>query len=172
MSLPPAFRNRTPQPLLPLLDRLIDDAPDQKADPPLAATDALAVLRHSVRRDLEALLNARRRWRSWPAHLTELKRSVLGYGIGDFSSGALADPARRERLCAEVEETVRIFEPRFAQVRVREIGPHDPLDQRLRLGIEALLHAEPAPEPVAFEGTIDATTAEVSLRDREIHDDV
>jgi type VI secretion system protein ImpF len=35
----------------------------------------------------------------------------------------------------------------------------------LRLRIEAVLHAEPAPEPVAFDTLVDAATAEVSLRE-------
>jgi type VI secretion system protein ImpF len=160
----------TRRPLLSLLDRLIDEAPDQPQDPPLSQAEAMEVLRRSTRRDLQALLNTRRRWRSWPAELTELGRSVIGYGIPDFSTGALADAARRARLCAEIEETIRRFEPRFASVKVTEIPREDALDMRLRLRIDALLHAEPAPEPIAFEGTVDAATAEVTLRERSAED--
>ena len=58
----------------------------------------MAALRNSVRRDLEALLNARRRWRSWPAHMTQLATSPIGYGIPDFASGAFNDARRREEL--------------------------------------------------------------------------
>ncbi|MGH7084641.1 MAG: hypothetical protein ACREFN_06580, partial [Acetobacteraceae bacterium] len=47
---------------LPLLERLIDTAPEQASDPSLSAAEAMAVLRRAVRRDLEALLNARRRF--------------------------------------------------------------------------------------------------------------
>ncbi len=78
---------------LPLLDRLIDDEPDAQQDPPVSAAEALAVLRHSVRRDIEALLNARRRWRSWPSSYEELAVSPVGYGISDFAAGAFNDPA-------------------------------------------------------------------------------
>ena len=103
---------------LPLLDRLIDDDPDAQQDPPVSAAEALAVLRHSVRRDIEALLNARRRWRSWPSSYEELAVSPVGYGISDFAAGAFNDPAQRERLCLQIEDTIRRFEPRLAQVRV------------------------------------------------------
>jgi type VI secretion system protein ImpF len=162
--------SETRRPLLTLLDRLIDEAPDRPDDPPLSAAEAMEVLRRSAQRDLQALLNPRRRWRSWPSELSELGRSVIGYGIADFSTGSLADAARRERLCAEIEETIRRFEPRFASVKVTEMPRQDALDMRLRLRIEALLHAEPAPEPIAFEGTVNAATAEVTLRERSAED--
>ena len=53
-----------------------------------------------MRRDLEALLNARRRWRSWPAGYRELEISPVGYGISDFAAGAFNDPEQREQLRA------------------------------------------------------------------------
>lgn len=149
---------------LPLLDRLIDDAPDQERDPPMSVAEAMEVLRRAVRRDLEALLNARRRWRSWPAALTEIRTSAVGFGIPDFTSGAFSAPARRETLRAEIEATIRRFEPRFLSVRVSLLTGADELDSTLRLRIEALLHAEPAPEPVAFDTLVDATTADVFVR--------
>jgi type VI secretion system protein ImpF len=170
MSQSGRLQKETRRPLLSLLDRLIDEAPDQPQDPPMSPAEAMEVLRRSAQRDLQALLNTRRRWRSWAAELTELGTSVIGYGIADFSTGALADTARRARLCAEIEETIRRFEPRFASVKVNEIPRQDALDMRLRLRIEALLHAEPAPEPIAFEGTINAATAEVTLQARSAED--
>jgi type VI secretion system protein ImpF len=157
-------RNPPPRVRLPLLDRLIDDAPEQRTDPPLSPGDALRLLRRSVRRDLEALLNARRRWRSLPPHLTELRTSSVGYGIPDFSAGALNDPRQRESLRAEIEMTIRRFEPRFAAPSVSTVEGDDPLEPRLRLRIEAVLHAEPAIETVTFDTVVDTSTAEVTVR--------
>ena len=57
---------------LSVLDRLLDDAPEMERDRPLSATDALTVLRRAVRRDLEALLNARRRFASVPRRTQNL----------------------------------------------------------------------------------------------------
>ena len=54
---------------LPLLDRLIDEAPEQLHDAPISTGEAMSILRRSVRGDIEALLNSRRRWRSWQAAL-------------------------------------------------------------------------------------------------------
>jgi type VI secretion system protein ImpF len=158
------IRGATARAQAPLLDRLIDDAPDQQRDPPMSAADSLIALRNSVRRDLEALLNARRRWRSWPSRLTELATSPIGYGIPDFAAGAFNDAGRREELRIEIENTIRRFEPRFLSVRVHLIDAKDRLETTLRLRIEALLHADPAPEAVAFDTLVDPTTDDVVVR--------
>jgi type VI secretion system protein ImpF len=160
----PANRGTPARVQSPLLDRLIDDAPDQQRDPPVSAGDSLVALRNSVRRDLEALLNARRRWRSWPAHMTQLATSPLGYGIPDFASGAFNEALRREELRSEIEETIRRFEPRFLSVRVHLVDTQERLETTLRLRIEAMLHAEPAPEAVTFDTLVDPTTDEVVVR--------
>ncbi|HET7881336.1 MAG TPA: type VI secretion system baseplate subunit TssE [Acetobacteraceae bacterium] len=148
----------------PLLDRLIDDSPDQQRDPPISAADSLLALRNSVRRDIEALLNARRRWRSWPVHMTQLATSPVGYGIPDFASGAFGDARRREELRLEIEATIRRFEPRFLSVRVRLIEAEDSLDATLRLRVEAVMHAEPAPESITFDTLVNPVTDDVVVR--------
>jgi type VI secretion system protein ImpF len=147
-----------------LLDRLIDEEPDKLRDPPLSPAESVAALHRSLRRDLEAMLNTRRRWRSWSEGYTQLGISPIAYGISDFSSGAFNDPRRREWLRADVEQAIRRFEPRLARVRVTLMEPKDELEARLRLRIEALLRIEPAPEPVAFDTLVDAATAEVTVR--------
>ena len=148
----------------PLLDRLIDEAPDQARDPTVSVADTMAALRQSVRRDLESLLNARRRWRSWPKSLTELGTSPIGYGIPDFASGAFNDARRREELRLEIEDTIRRFEPRFLSVRVHLVDTHDQLEATLRLRIDAVMHADPAPEAVTFDTVVDPTTDDVLVR--------
>jgi type VI secretion system protein ImpF len=160
----PGSRTATTRILAPLLDRLIDDAPDQQRDPPTTAGDTMLVLRNSVRRDLEALLNARRRWRSWPRRYTQLATSPLGYGIPDFTSGAFNDASRREELRAEIEDTIRRFEPRFLSVDVKLIESRERLDGTLRLRISAVMHADPAPEAITFDTLVDPTTDDVVVR--------
>jgi type VI secretion system protein ImpF len=147
-----------------LLDRLIDDAPDQQRDPQISAADSMVALRNSVRRDLEALLNAKRRWRSWPSQMTQLATSPVGYGIPDFASGAFGDQSRRDELRREIEDTIRRFEPRFLSVRVQLLDPKDRLETTLRLRIAAVLHAEPAPESVTFDTLVDPTTDDIVVR--------
>jgi type VI secretion system protein ImpF len=152
---------------LPLLDRLIDDSPDRDRDPAISAAEALQHLRQSVRQELEALLNARRRWRSPPRELTELAGSPLGYGIPDFSAGVFNNQGERDRLRQEIEATIRRFEPRFISVRVHLIDEGQRLDASLRLRIEAVLYAEPAPEQVTFDTIVDTVNDNVRIRDNE-----
>jgi type VI secretion system protein ImpF len=152
------------RPQLPLLDRLIDDAPDKERDPPVSLAEAAALMRRSVRRDIEALLNSRRRWRSWPEGYDELAVSPVGYGITDFAAGAFNDPAERDRLRAQIEQTIRRFEPRLAQIHVVLLDGDNTLDPTLRLRIEALLRIEPAPEPITFDTLVDPATAEVQVK--------
>ncbi len=150
---------------LPLLDRLMDDAPDAERDRVLSNLQVLEALRASVRRDLQSLLNARRRWRSWPSSLKELATSPVGYGLPDFAAGAFGDPTRREILRKEVEDTIRRFEPRFLSLKVHVVQGEDMLGGTLRLRIEALLDADPAPEPVGFDTLLDSGRDEILVRE-------
>ncbi len=151
---------------LPLLDRLMDDRPDQQQEPPMKPAEAMEALRTAVRRDLEALLNARRRRWPLPSTTPELALSPLGYGIPDVTSGSYALPERREALAEEVERMIRRFEPRLLSVKIelREAG--EELDRTLRLRVDAVLRAEPVPEPITFETLIEAVSHEVHVAER------
>lgn len=164
----PSSRGSAGRVQVPLLDRLIDDAPDQTRDPPQSAAESLMALRQSVRRDLESLLNARRCWKSWPTSLSELKISPIGYGIPDFTSGAYNDASRREELRLDIEQAIRNFEPRFLSVRVMLIESTDRLEATLRLRIDAVLHAEPMPEPITFDMLIDPTSDNIVVRANDV----
>ena len=152
---------------LPLLDRLLDDDPTSRREPVATAADALKALRAAVRRDLEALLNARRRRWPLPDTTPELTMSPLGYGIPDATSGAYAQPERREALAEEVERIIRCFEPRLMSVRVTLRDGENELDRTLRLKVDAVLRTDPIPEPISFETVIEAVSHEVRVSERE-----
>jgi type VI secretion system protein ImpF len=160
--MPPA-RNAT-RAAAPLLDRLMDAQPEQARDRPLAPASTVAQLRNAVRRDVEALLNARRPWRSVPDRFAALRVSPLGYGIPDFTAGAFNDKLQQESLRAEIETTIRRFEPRLAHVQVELTDEPSPLTATLTLRISALLRVDPEPEHVVFDTMLDTTTADVVLR--------
>ncbi len=150
---------------LPLLDRLMDSDPGAPEPPPPSAAMALEMLHRAVRRDLEAVLNARRRRRPVPAALEELAVSPLNYGIPDATSGAYAVPARRQALAREVEATIRRFEPRLMSVHVELIAAEDDLGRALRLKVDAVLRADPVPEPVSFETLLEPVSRDVTVRE-------
>ncbi len=129
------------------------------------AAEALERLHAAVRRDLESLLNARRRRRPLPALLSELSTSVLNYGIPDPASGAYAVPELRQALVREVEATIRRFEPRLTKVSVVLVADKDGLGSTLRLKVDAVLRADPVPEPVSFETLLEPVTRDVSVRE-------
>jgi type VI secretion system protein ImpF len=150
-----------------VLDRLLDEQPDRPHDRPVSATEAAARLRRAVHRDLEGLLNARRPWRTVPAGCPALQLSPVAYGLPDIAAGAFDDRRQREATRAEIEDILRRFEPRFAEVHVHLTGDNSPLRSTLQLRIEALLMVDPAPEPISFDTTIETATSAVVLRPRE-----
>lgn len=152
---------------LPLLDRLVDADPSEQSDRPLSAAAAMETLRTSLCSDLEELLNTRRRWRSWDPHLTELDRSLVGFGLPDFASGAFNDARRREELRVLIEACIHRFEPRVASLKVTLVEATDRVSGTLRLRVDALLRAEPAPEPIAFDTVVDLVTKNVTVLEKE-----
>ena len=111
-------RGGSPRAQLPLLDRLLDADPGASEMPTPSTAEALERLHTAVRRDLEALLNARRR-----------------------------------------------FEPRLTKITVTLIGEQDGLGGTLRLKVDAVLRADPIPEPVSFETLLEPVTRDVTVRE-------
>ncbi len=152
-------RIRTDQPLVPsVLDRLLDDDPGVSTEPPKSRTQVLRELKQSVRRDLENLLNTRWRCVAWPPKLEQLERSLINYGIPDFSAANLSSSEDRELFRQALAASIEAFEPRFKRVEVKLLDAEESIDRTLRFRIDALLYAEPAPEPVVFDSALEPTT--------------
>jgi type VI secretion system protein ImpF len=168
------------QPLLPsVLDRLIDNEPTVRHEAARSRNQSLRELKHSVRRDLENLLNTRIRCIPWPADLKELKYSLVNYGIPDLTGAAVGSSKEREQLCRDIESvvkryggsikirngTVEVEERRIRKVKVRLLDPNESIDRTIRFQIEAMLQAEPAPEPIQFDSTLRLTTGTFEVKE-------
>lgn len=153
------------QPLVPsVLDRLLDDEPELGRETSKSRTQVLRELKLTVRRDIESLLNTRWRCVQWPPNLDELEVSLVNYGIPDFTGLNMGIAYDREQFRRTLEIIIRSYEPRFKKVDVRLIESSDKLDRTLRFRIDALLHAEPAPEPVVFDTALEPTTLQFEVK--------
>jgi type VI secretion system protein ImpF len=135
---------------MPLFDRLVDrDRFLHRELRPMRTLDRRGV-KESVRRELEQLFNTRC---PIPAHrLAGRLRSVIDYGIPDFSTFSARNQDDWPRLAAILRDAIEVYEPRLAQVQV-EVKPLKGEDFILVAHIEAVLITENVPEPVSFTTT-------------------
>jgi type VI secretion system protein ImpF len=153
------------QPLVPsVLDRLLDDDPGVRREPAKNRHQVLRELKQSVRRDLENLLNTRVRCQAGPPHLKELTQSLINYGLPDFSGAGLGVAQDRDAICEILQTVIRQGEPRFKSVDVQILGNPEPLDRTLRFRIDALLIADPAPEPIVFDSILKPATGDFEVK--------
>ncbi|MFC4278633.1 type VI secretion system baseplate subunit TssE [Achromobacter aloeverae] len=120
-------------------------------------------MKETVARDIEALLNTRMVFSEEALkRLPECQRSVLTYGLADFSGLSLASHYDRELICRSLEQAIARHEPRLAQVRVMLL-----VDGRatsvLYFAINAMLEVGPAHEPVTFDATLQPSTLQYSV---------
>src|SRR5579859_2924771 len=139
---------------LSVLDRLIDREPKSKSEAPLTRSQSVRLLKAAVQRDLEWLLNTRRIFQEPDESLKEVNRSAYIYGLPDFSGYSMASVADQGKLQRQLLATIKMFEPRLANVRLVPMEGTEGGIQQLRLRIEAMLLMDPSPEPVSFDTVI------------------
>jgi|APGre2960657423_1045063.scaffolds.fasta_scaffold05370_2 type VI secretion system protein ImpF len=153
--------------LLPsLLDRLLDDHPEESREPAWRDVQVVRVLKASLCRDLQSLLNAHRLLATIPEAYAELKTSLLNYGLPDLQSMEVREDHDLGLLCRLIEESIQTFEPRLQGVRVRPVIDAEGrklIDRRVRFEIEAVLVVEPLREPVLFSSLLDMASGEFAV---------
>jgi type VI secretion system protein ImpF len=147
-----------------LLDRLIDHEPDVKREPARSRGVLVRDLKASVCADLRNLLNTRARCVPPPAELKELRTSLVSYGLPDLAGASLATPRERAAFCRMVQAVIGQFDRRLRKLAVRPIDTQDePLDRTIRFQIDAVLEAEPTPEPLVFDSAVQLPTGAVEV---------
>ena len=153
--------------LLPsLLDRLLDDHPEESREPAWREVQVVRLPKTSLCRDLQNLLNAHRLLATIPEVYSELKTSLLNYGLPDLQSMEVREDHDLGLLCRLIEESIQAFEPRLQGVRVRPVIDAEgkkPIDRRVRFEIEAVLVVEPLREPVLFSSSLDVASGEFAV---------
>jgi type VI secretion system protein ImpF len=145
-----------------IVDRLIDRHPGV-GDGTTTWAESVAEYRASVLRDLEWLLNTRRIADPAPDRFTEVRESVYHFGLPDVTSRSADSPEARIELARDIEECIRIFEPRLSEVRVGTRVEAEKGGRRPRFTIEALLRMDPDPERVLFDTVLDSTTGKFTV---------
>ena len=148
-----------------ILDRLMDNDPGNNFDVDMDQHQKLKQLRNSVRRDLENLLNTRFRIIEPSDDLTELKRSLLNYGLPDLATVNVSDKTKQKEFIDHLESILIDFEPRFKTVKVNYMENSDSLDRSLRFRIDATLYADPSPEVVIFDSILEPVTRTVNVEE-------
>lgn len=159
-------RIRTDLPVLPsLLDRLIDDDPQQSLVSVKGFSILLKEIKVNIRRDLENLLNTRIYRQNNIEDLHELDKSLVNYGLPDFSQVQYGSEEHRDRFRNLVQQVIKKFEPRLQRVRV-EISPAgEEYERTLYLKISAVLMVEPNPVPLIFDSRVHTLDRAVKLRE-------
>ena len=147
-----------------VLDRLIDEEPRLAGDPAMTMSDSVLLLKQSLRRDLEWLLNTRRTPQATPDACDEVRQSLWRYGLPDVSSLHRDAPDTASRLALEVEEAIELFEPRLAGARVSLAEQEEGGERRIHFVIEAMLRMDPTPERVVFDTVLDVTSNEFEVQ--------
>jgi type VI secretion system protein ImpF len=157
-----------------VLDRLLDDAPDEPQRD-VTLQFELPAFKAALARDLEALLNTRVVDRDdLSAQYPQAAKSVLCYGIPDLSSLSLLNPHDRERLCRAIQHAVECFETRLSQVNVtlnmpkNKDGKEDKetplLERELHFRLDGTLIVHPHRPPVSFDATLQLSSFAYQVR--------
>lgn len=149
-----------------VLDRLLVDS-DRALPDGRQPSAVMADIKRSVQRDLVNLLNTRWRFTTWPPNLKEIEQSLVNYGIPDITAMEFGTHAKRQEFRSILERCIKRFEPRFKSVRVEIVDHNERLDRTLHFRINAEIYAQPEPEPVVFDTSLEPATAEFQVKRAE-----
>jgi len=140
-----------------LLDKLFDDHPSGMDFEPVRRF-SIDAYKATVGRDLEALLNSRCFISEINlSRFIECRRSLLTYGIDDFSGFGRNSSTDCQRICQAIARVITRHEPRLRDVRVALEDLPSGIGA-MRISIRGLLVMRPAAEPVNFDAMLLTTT--------------
>ena len=152
-----------------LLDRLIDDAPDQQREGDDKRTLNRQALREAVLRDLSWLFNATGYGlavddKRYPHAAT----SVLNYGL-PMLSGQFTSSVQRVSMEQALKNAILLFEPRILprSLEVELVMEGSALDSHNRIGLQirGMLWAQPVPLEFLMRSRIDLEEGRIEIQD-------
>ena len=152
----------------PLLDRLINPEPTAGKGDGTHIVKSVRTVRDAVQRDLESLLNTRWRCRSFPPSLDELGKSIVNYGIPDFTGASFANPMTQRDFRQIITRAITNFEPRLHAPKVIPVTNKNTASgdetRTLRFRIEATLLSEDGRQRVAYETQMNPADTTFTVR--------
>jgi len=148
-----------------VLDRLAQTNPRYGGNLRIGFRDLL----QAVRRDIEWVLNSKRLQLGELEEYPEARRSILNYGLPDFSHYSGSSPADCQRICGLITQTLQRFEPRLAPgtIRVEHLVEKEKTGTFTRFRIHGLLHVDPVKEPVIFDTEIEMESGSIQIQTNE-----
>ena len=159
-----------------LFERLVDLELERKEEAQPFRVLSRTELWESVRRELGQLLNTR-----CPVPLRllgEEERTVINYGIPDFTSLSPQSSNDRKLIGDIIQQTIEAFEPRLRNVRVNVVN-YEENERTLQITVEADLLTDsvieirsyseigPPLEPVAFPMILHSKTGILEVYENE-----
>ncbi|VVQ26184.1 type VI secretion system baseplate subunit TssE [Pseudomonas fluorescens] len=151
--------------LLPsLLDRLLDDFPQQSMEASSQRLCSLADYKASIVRDLEVLVNTRQ---SLVANELEgfvnLGGTILDYGMPDFTSRSVLDPQDRLLIQRQLEKAITVGDRRFRSVKVQLLAQQTG-QRMLTFRVDAVLRLQDITRQVSFDAVLQVNTQEYKVQ--------
>jgi type VI secretion system protein ImpF len=148
-----------------LLDRLTDQAPEQKTEGREYRAIDLVNLREIIKRDLSWLLNTNSIESTLdPARHPNVIRSVLNYGVVEVS-GEFSTSAKAEMIRKSIVRAISVHEPRIIPgTAAVDMRTEESSSQMIvTFDIHADMWAQPVPIELYLRSKVDLTSGEVSL---------
>ena len=147
-----------------VLERLIDRDPQGLAEPPPTRNHSVRLLRASVRRDLEWLLNTRRIPEPAGEEFPKSARSLYNFGLPDLNALNWESSRDRHAPGARGAGGAAVFEPRLRGMQVVPLEPVPGSPHVMRFQIEGLLDMDPTPEHISFDTTLQLSSGEYQVK--------
>jgi type VI secretion system protein ImpF len=149
-----------------LLDRLFDDEPRRRSESREEKIISVKRFREGVKRDIEWLLNSKSRFYDLDDIQSEVRTSVLNYGIRDFT-GLSSENLSLRTLENVIYDSLVIYEPRLIsdELVVKAVGSSSALSQinALSFEISGKIWAEPLPQDFILRTEVLLDTGLISV---------
>lgn len=108
------------------------------------------IVRRAVLRDVENLLNTRRKVIMPAEGYHQVDNSLYMYGLKDFVAQNPKNPQVRKALKLNIEQTIQKFEPRLINLSI-DLNQDQGNEHHICFSVSATLYADPIQEPIYFD---------------------